>query len=122
MERRFIVGKGDHRLNTVVPAFVKDFVIEGQPFLIGFGIISVGKDSAPGNGKPQHLESHLRHQSNIFLIPVIKVDTHQFEIVGRRPFRERAGYAVRHHILNGKAFAAFVICTLALIGRDGAAP
>ena len=82
---------GDHRLDAVLQAFVKNIVIEPEAFFIHI-VHSVGTDAGPDNGHTEAFEAHLRKKSDIFLIVMVEVRCHVTGIVELR--RDIAGGAL----------------------------
>ena len=125
------VADGDQRLDAVFMALVKNAVVEGQPRLVGLGVVAVGQDAGPRNGQPEALEAHLCKQGDILFIMVIQVD-------GLVAGVEMRSIAVQHlhiarchrktvrtkggHIHRSQTLAVCLPCALALVGGGSAAP
>ncbi|MNI70425.1 hypothetical protein D3C73_1262380 [compost metagenome] len=116
------MGNGDQRLDAVFMAFIEQIVVELQPLLVRLQLVPFRKNPRPGDGRPEHLEAHLREQLDIFLIPVIKIDADQLHIVFGRHIRRRRLDAMRTHILGRPALAVLLIRPFQLIRGYRAAP
>lgn len=125
------VADGDQRLDAVLMALVKNAVVEGQPRLVGLGVIAVGQDARPCNGQPEALEAHLCKQGDILFIMVIQVNGFVAGVEMRIVTIQHLHIARCHretiraeggHIHRGKTLAVCLPCTLALVGGGSAAP
>jgi len=112
-------------------ALVKNAVVEGQPRLVGLGVIAVGQDARPCNGQPEALEAHLCKQGDILFIMVIQVNGFVAGVEMRIVTIQHLHIARCHretiraeggHIHRGKTLAVCLPCTLALVGGGSAAP
>lgn len=75
MQRHFIMGKGNNRLNSVGKAGINNVVIMRQASLIRLLFHAVEVDAGPGDGEAIAFESHLCEQRNILTVTMIVVDT-----------------------------------------------
>ena len=83
VKRHIKVVEGDHGLDPVLMALVKDFIVEGQTLLVGQGVVAVGEDTAPGNAHAKDAEAHLAQKRNVLLVGVVEVDAASFgKIIG----------------------------------------
>ena len=127
MQRHLIMRQRHQRLNPVLMQLIKHHIIESQPRLIRFTFFPGREDAAPGNRHPVHLEAHLRHQCNIFLVMMIEVRSCTIRIVAVlfRRLRDspRAEMrAVGQHIGIAQSLAITVIAALKLIGSRRSSP
>ena len=112
-------------------ALIKHILIELQALFIGLGIIAVRQDAGPRNGQPEALEAHLGKEGDVLFIMMIQVNGFMAGIIvlivacqhfqPAQRHREAVG-TKRGHIHGGKALAACLPCTLALVGSGGTAP
>ena len=74
------MGQGYQGLDTVLIELIKDFVIEGQSFFIGFQLITLWKNPWPGDGQTEGLKAHFGIEGDVFLVTVVKIRTPAFWI------------------------------------------
>lgn len=121
IQRGLVVGQGDDGLDAEALHFVKKLVIEAQALLIGFGLVTVGKDAAPGDGQPEAVHPHFGHQLDIILVMMIAVHGDPVRIVfsGQLYIIVRSADPVGSHVRDAQspAFSAF-----ALVGSHRASP
>ncbi|VFS59018.1 Uncharacterised protein [Raoultella planticola] len=79
--------------------FSKQPVVKGQPGLIWLGIVAVGENPRPGNRHPQAVEAHLRKQTDILRVAMVKIDRDIFDTaIARHAFNDVAKDAMRLYI------------------------
>ena len=71
----FKVAQRDNRLNTMLVQFIKHIIIKLQTSLIRLQLVTVGENTAPGNGSAEALEAQFTKECDIVLISVKKIDT-----------------------------------------------
>ena len=122
VERGLVVADGDQRLDAVLLELVEDPVVEGQPLLVGLGLVTEREDTAPGDGEAEDLEAHLRQQGDVLGVTVVEVDGLKLEVVRSGGLGGRGQDAPGHDVLNGQALAVLVVGALDLVGSGGSAP
>ena len=122
VERGLVVADGDQRLDAVLLELVEDPVVEGQPLLVGLGLVTEREDAAPGDGEAEDLEAHLRQQGDVLGVTVVEVDGLELEVVRCGGLGGRGQDAPGHDVLDGQALAVLVVGALDLVGGGGSAP
>ena len=121
------MADGHHRLDAVFVQLVKQIVIEPHPRWVRFGLVPLGKEAAPGDGRAEALEAHLGKKFDVLFIAVVEVDAHVVGVVfaGDDAIGDPAlgvGVTRRHHIRHAQALAVFIVSALALVGGYCATP
>ena len=91
-----------------------------KAFLIRLFIIAIWKNACPVDGESVHLEAHFRHQTDIFLIPVVMIYAFVWWIADawKNVFRKTAWLLLctsRKMIRTGLSLAIFVPSTFTLV-------
>ena len=125
------VRDGHEGLDPVLAAAAEHVLVEGEPGLVGLLLVAVGKDAAPGDGEAKDLEAHLREEGYVLAVAVVEVDARLGRVVVPGLEVEHAPQAATHVVALrpvwddvdiGKAAAALVITSLALVGGGGSSP
>ena len=125
------VRDGHEGLDPVLAAAAEHVLVEGEPGLVGLLLVAVGEDPAPGDGEAKDLEAHLREEGYVLAVAVVEVDARLGRVVVPGLEVEHAPQAAAHVVALrpvrddvdvGKAAAALVIASLALVGGGGPSP
>jgi len=111
-QRQIEMIQGDDRLNAVLPAFVDDVMVVGDALRV-LGAVAVRNNAGPGDREAELLETHLRHQRDVFLVVMIMV-AGDFPVAG-------AGHD-RSRVLDARSLAVFLPRAFTLIRAAGCAP
>ncbi len=122
MQRRLIMGDRHQRLYAIPQAFVKQVVVKLKPLFVGLLFVPLRENAAPRDGRPKHLESHLRKQLDIFLVAVVKINPHQLHVVRSGLFGPGTYDAAGRHVLGAPSLAVLLIGPLALVGSHSSSP
>ncbi|MPN18669.1 hypothetical protein SDC9_166032 [bioreactor metagenome] len=115
MQRRFVVGKRDQRLDAVFCQFIEQVIVELQASFVRFGFVAVREDARPSDGCTVCFEAHFSEQGDIFFVTVVEVDPFQFHVVRCRSVGDRSESALRGYVLNGKPLSVNIISTFVLV-------
>ena len=69
------MAEGNDRFDAVFMHGIKHVVIEFQTGFVGLCLVSLGEDTAPGDGGAEALEAQFCKESDIIPVGVIKVDS-----------------------------------------------
>jgi hypothetical protein len=105
--------------------------VEGDALGIGFGLVALGIEPAPGDGGAKYGEAHLCHQGDVFLVAVIEIYglvawvelvISQGETLLLAKFDRHAVGAMGDHVDRGQPLAPLEMGAFRLVGGQGAAP
>ncbi len=75
------MGHSDQRFYAIFFTFIKYGIIKGQPLLVGNFVVSIGKDTGPGNRHTIHFEAHIPKQFDILFVMMVKIAGMAFGII-----------------------------------------
>ena len=125
------VRDGHEGLDPVLAAAAEHVLVEGEPGLVGLFLVAIGEDAAPGDGEAKDLKAHLREEGYVLAVVVVEVDSRLGRVVVPGLKVEHAPQTATYVVALrpvwddvdiGKAAAALVITSLALVGSGGSSP
>ena len=125
------VRDGHEGLDPVLAAAAEHVLVESEPGLVGLLLVAIGEDAAPGDGEAKDLKAHLREEGYVLAVVVVEVDARLGRVVVPGLKVEHAPQAATYVVALrpvwddvdiGKAAAALVITSLALVSSGGSSP